>query len=141
MVGSENTYPSFFRNDFPNVISSFQLPATEREVLSSFTITECDTCAFFSTHIFLVNRNLGVRVYCRGRARSSFLSVAVHRPEIAASWICELSCVSMGDSQRIFESLSLEGCISEQGIFFTAMHQHILIVCALLNTFYANKNF
>lgn len=48
MVGSENTYPSLFRNYFPRAISSFQLlPNTEQEVLSSFTITEYDTCAFF----------------------------------------------------------------------------------------------
>lgn len=54
----------------------------------------------FSTYISLVNRNIGVRVYCRGRARSSFSSVAVHRSERVASGICELSGVSMGDSQR-----------------------------------------
>lgn len=79
-----------------------------------------------------------MRVCCR--ARSSFLSVEVHRSEIVASWMYKLSGVSVGDNQREYLShCPWKAVFSEQGIFFTAMHQPVIIVCALLNTPDANK--
>lgn len=95
---------------------------------------------FFSTHISLVNRNTGVRVYRRARARSPFLSVAAHRSDIVASWICELSDMSIDDSQR--EHLShcpWKAVFLSRVFFFTSMHQAVLIAC--LTTPLCQQNF
>lgn len=74
-----------------------------------------------------------MRVCCR--ARSSFLSVEVHRSEIVASWMYKLSGVSVGDNQREYLSHCPWKAVFLSRVFFSP----VIIVCALLNTPDANK--